>query len=140
MVSAVNLAISVCMINCNSSCPFSPLAEAVISPIGLSENTVVDTHHLIAFLSPLGILKTYSGVQMTIPSAFSILCLNVIIASGVLLTESSGSKCGSVLRPLKTFSSKKSFVSFVKLSMSFWLDEFSLALPFITNIFFHRIK
>lgn len=38
----------------------------------LSENTVVDTHHSMAFFKPLGILKTYSGVQIKILSAFSI--------------------------------------------------------------------
>ncbi len=56
-------------------------------PIGLSENTVVATHHSIAFLSPLGILKIYSGVQINTPSAFSMLCLKSTTALGGLSEE-----------------------------------------------------
>jgi len=82
VVSSVNLAIIVFIINCNSSCAFCPLAEAVINPVGLSEKTVVEIHHSIAFFNPLGILKTYSGVQIIIPSAFSIFSLNSIICFG----------------------------------------------------------
>ena len=101
VVSSVNMVMTVFMINCNSSWPFCPFAEAVISPIGLPVKIFVETHHSIAFFSPLGILKTYSGVQIIIPSAFSIFFLNLIISFGKLFTESSGSKCGSVFKSLK---------------------------------------
>ena len=59
-----------------------------MSPVGLSENIIVEMHHSIAFFSPLGILKTYSGVLMIIPSASSILCLNSSISFGGLSVES----------------------------------------------------
>ncbi len=63
---------AVFIINCNDSCPTSPLAEAVINPVGFSEKTVVAMHHSIAFFKPLGMLNTYSGVQMRMPSACAI--------------------------------------------------------------------
>ena len=93
-MSGVYFVIRVFIISCNSSCAFLPFAEAVIRPTGLSENTVVETHHSMAFLSPLGILKTYSGVQIRIPSASSMFRLKFKIDVGVSLTESSGSKWG----------------------------------------------
>ena len=70
IVSAVNFDMAVFIINCNSSCAFCPLAEAVINPHGLFVKIVVEIHHSIAFFSPLGILKIYSGVQIIIPSEF----------------------------------------------------------------------
>jgi hypothetical protein len=55
------------MIICNSSCPFLPFAEAVIRPLGLPAKTTVAMQHSMAFFSPPGILKIYSGVQIIIP-------------------------------------------------------------------------
>ena len=72
--------------------PFAPLAEAVIIPTGLSEKIMVDTDHSNRFFKPLGIEKTYSGVQIIIPSAFAILARNWTISAGVFSTESSGTK------------------------------------------------
>ncbi len=80
------------IINCNSSWPFCPCADAVTKPTGLFENTVVATHHSIAFFNPLGILKIYSGVQMMIPSAFKISSLKSNIFCGVLSMDNSGLK------------------------------------------------
>ena len=69
------MAITVFNISYNSSYPFSPLDEAVMSPVGLFENTVVETLHSMALLSPLGILKIYSCVQNKITSSSSMLYL-----------------------------------------------------------------
>lgn len=68
VVLSLKIVSTVFIINLSSSCPFSPDAEAVINPIGFFEKTVVETHHSIAFFKPLGILNTYSGVQIKIAS------------------------------------------------------------------------
>lgn len=57
------------MTNSKDSCAFSPELEAVIKAVGLSENTVVETVHSMAFFKMPGRLNTYSGVQMITPSA-----------------------------------------------------------------------
>ncbi|MNY47682.1 hypothetical protein D3C86_1829680 [compost metagenome] len=90
----------------------------VISPNGFSVNKVIETHHSIAFFSPLGILKTYSDVQIIIPSAFSISFLKFKIALRVSGIERSVSKCRSDFSSLKIFRLKISFVKFAK------MDEF----------------
>jgi hypothetical protein len=55
-----------------------------MSPVGLLVKTVVETHHSIAFFNPLGILKIYSGVQISIPSVLSMLFLKAMIDEGGL--------------------------------------------------------
>lgn len=101
VVSLVKFDISVFITNINFSCAFSPFAAAVIRAVGLSKKIVVATHHSIAFFSPLGILKTYSGVHIKIPYDALIIFLKSAIDSGGLFIDKSGSKCGSSFRSLK---------------------------------------
>lgn len=134
VVSSSKFAIAVFMINCNSVCHFCPFPEAVISPTGFPENTVVAIHHSIAFFRPLGILKTYSGVHMITPSAWSIDFRNFCIEIGGLLMESSGSKCGSSFKSWKmvtwnVFSDKRT-----NFSTSLRFAESELALPMMASI------
>src|SRR5690606_41713023 len=103
---------------------------------GLSEKIVVEIHHSIAFFSPLGMLKIYSGVQIIIPSDCSMYFLNSIICLGGLFAESSGSKCGKVFKLLNIVKLKSSLVKLEIFSTSLWFAEFELALPIIANIFF----
>jgi len=139
VVSSVNFVMIVFIISCSSWCAFLPSAEAVINPTGLSENTVVETHHSIAFFNPLGILNTYSGVQINIPSALSIAFRNSTISFGGESIDNSGSKCGSLFRSLKIVKLKSSLDKSAKRSTSFWFAEFLLALPIITSTFFFSV-
>ena len=102
----------------------------------MSVNIVVEMHHSIAFLSPLGMLYTYSGVQMISPSDSSITFRNATIAAGGLFAESSGSKCGSDLRSLKIVRLNSVSVNFAISSISFRFAELELALPLMANMFF----
>ncbi|WP_267740623.1 hypothetical protein [Myroides injenensis] len=59
--------------SCNSSCAFSSLADAVSIPKDLFMNVDEVTVHYKAFLSPLGILNIYLGIEfISTPSAFRI--------------------------------------------------------------------
>ena len=78
--------------SCNDSWASVPEADAVIKATGFSENIVVETHHSIAFFIAPGKLKIYSGVHMSIPSAFLILSRNLSTISGALSLSRSGLK------------------------------------------------
>ncbi len=135
VVSFVKVAIKVFINSCSSSCPFSPWAEAVIKPQGFSEKTVVETHHSMAFFKPEGMLKTYSGVQITTPSACSINALKAVISGGVLFTDNSGSKCGRDFNSLKTIQFSSFSEEATRNSTNCRFEEFSLALPIIAKMF-----
>lgn len=69
----------------------------------------METHHSKAFFNPLGILKTYLGVQMMMPAAVSIFFRKPTISFGGLSAESSGSKWGRAFQILKNIQVEEVF-------------------------------
>src|SRR5690606_41812797 len=102
----------------------------------LFENMVVEPNHCNAMFNPLGMLNTYSGVQISRPSAWLINFLKRTTAGGVLLSVNAVLKCGKMERSSQICHSKSLEKMPWRYLINCRLEEFSLALPLMARMCF----